>query len=83
MCTGNQLQVVTEFLKNNVATGSMVSAATGIPQKNFCRYKRQLEKAGKLAEVRNDVCQHTGFRAWYLTTDPTKFPQTAQLVLFL
>jgi hypothetical protein len=52
----------------------MVSFATGIPQKNITRYKRDLEKAGKLFEVEKKLCKQTGFRAWYLTTNPDLFP---------
>lgn len=70
----NQLQTIFEYLQIHVATASMVSDATGIPQKNICRYKRDLEKAGLLAEVDRKLCQKTGFKAWYLTTDKAKFP---------
>jgi hypothetical protein len=57
------------YLKNNVATASMISKATGISQKNICRYKRDLEKAGTLWEVKKALCAITGFKAWYLTTN--------------
>jgi hypothetical protein len=29
----------------------MISSATGIPKRNICKYKRNLEKAGKLWEI--------------------------------
>jgi hypothetical protein len=61
-----------EYLQNNVATASMVTADTGIPQKCITRYKRDLEKAGKLWEVEKKPCRKTRFKAWYLTTNPDK-----------
>lgn len=82
MQTKTQLQTIFEYLQNHVATASMVADATGVPQKNLCRYKRDLEQAGQLAEVKKDVCQHTGFSAWYITTDKSKFPKPVQLTLF-
>jgi hypothetical protein len=79
----NQLQTIFQYLQEHVATASMVADATGIYQKNICRYKRDLEKAGRLWEVEKAICQKTGFRAWYLTTDPTKSTiHTLQLNLF-
>ena len=74
-----QLQVVFEYLKEHIATASMVADATGVPQKCITRYKRNLEKAGLLWELNNDICQKTGFMAWYLTTDFHKF--TLALIL--
>ncbi len=71
------------YLQTNVATASMVEEATGIKQKNICRFKRSLEKAGRLWEVSEKRCQVTGFRAAYLTTDPSKAPSSpVQLNLF-
>ncbi len=79
-----QLQVLFNYLKNHTATASMVSEATGIYQKNICRFKRSLEKAGLLWEVKKKSCKVTGFKAHYLTTDPAKAPQDQfkQLTLF-
>jgi len=57
------------FLQNHIATASMASKATGIPQKNICRYKRDLEQAGELWEVSKQLCKETGYKAWYLTTN--------------
>lgn len=71
----NQLQTIFQYLKVQVATASMVSEATKVPQKNICRYKRDLEKAGLIAEVKKDNCQLTGFKAWYLTTNENLFPK--------
>jgi hypothetical protein len=78
----NQLQTIFHYLEKHVATASMVSKATGVPQKNICRFKRDLEKAGALAEIKKDTCQLTGFKAWYLTTNKNLFPQRQQLKLF-
>lgn len=72
-----QLKTIFTYLENNVATASMVSAATGIPQKNICRYKRDLEQAGYLAEIKKAACKITGFLAWYITTDKKQFPNNS------
>jgi hypothetical protein len=78
-----QLQTIFQFLQEHVATASMVSDETKVPQKNICRYKRDLEKAGRLWEIKKAVCHKTGFKAWYLTTDPRKVHNTnVQLTLF-
>jgi len=79
----NQLLTIFQYLQKNVATASMVADATGVPQKNICRYKRDLELSGRLWEVEKKLCKKTGFRAWYLTTDPNKAPKfKEQLKLF-
>lgn len=78
-----QLKTIFQYLKENVATASMVSDATGIYQKNICRFKRDLEKLGLLQEIEKKYCEKTGFMAWYLTTDESKFPvKNLQLKLF-
>lgn len=79
-----QLQTIFQYLFENIATASMVSAATDIPQKNICRYKRDLENSGRLWEVEKKLCKKTGFRAWYLTTNPAHAPKKMlnQLKLF-
>ena len=64
-----QVKTIFEFWQNHIATASMVSNATGVPQKNICRYKRDLEKAGQLFEISKTICAHTGYRAWYCTTN--------------
>jgi len=69
-----QIITIFQYLKHCTATASMVSAATGIPQKNICRFKRDLEKSGLLCEVEKKLCKQTGFKAWYLTTNPALFP---------
>lgn len=78
----NQLKTIFNYLQNHIATASMISEVTGIPQKNICRYKRDLEKAGRLFEVEKSVCQHTGFKAWYITCNPSFSPKVKQLSLF-
>ena len=77
-----QLITIFLYLKDHVATASMVSAATGIAQKCVTRYKRDMELAGRLWEVRRDYCKHTGHKAWYLTTDPEFKMNDNQLNLF-
>jgi hypothetical protein len=78
----SQLKTIFQYLQEHIATASMVSAATGIPQKNICRYKRDLEKAGRLWEIEKKLCKRTGFKAWYLTTNPEQAPFNNQLNLF-
>lgn len=71
----NQRQTIFEYLQKHVATASMVASATGVPQKNICRYKRNLEKAGQIWETTKTTCKETGFKAWYLTTNKAKGPK--------
>ena len=81
-CFRTQLKTIFQYLSDKTATASMIEEATGIPQKNICRYKRDLEKAGKLWEVLKTNCKRTGFKAWYLTTDSNRIPPQDQLTLF-
>lgn len=78
----NQLQTVYDYLQNHVSTATMVSEATGIPQKCICRYKRYLEKLGLLWEVKIGYCKVTGYTASYLTTNLSIKKQSVQLSLF-
>jgi hypothetical protein len=78
----SQLITIFQYLQENIATASMVSEATGIPQKNICRFKRDLETNGKLWEIEKKQCRKTGFKAWYLTTNPDNAPRCNQLTLF-
>ena len=64
-----QLKTIFHYLQEYTTTASMISKATGIPQKNICRYKKDLEKKGLLKEVTKRKCKVTGFSAWYLTTN--------------
>lgn len=62
-------QTIFSYLQNTIATASMISKATGITQKNICRYKADLEKKNLLFEVYKRSCKVTGYKAWYLTTN--------------
>ena len=77
-----QFKTIFHYLQEHTATASMVSDITGIPQKNICRYKRDLENAGRLWETEKKLCQLTGFQAWYLTTNPNEAPFDNQLKMF-
>lgn len=79
-----QAKTIFLFLQERTATASMLTEYTCVPQKNICRYKRDFEKAGLLWEVKKDACKITGYKAWYLTTNPTKAPSmnVSQLKLF-
>lgn len=66
----SQEQMMFEYLINHIATASMVSYALKIPQKNITRFKRRFECEGKLWTVKHEKCKITGFKAWYLTTNP-------------
>lgn len=73
--SATQLQTIFEYLSSRIETATMVSIATGIPQKSICRYKRDLEKRGLLTEIEKKLCKVTKFKAWHITTDKTKFTQ--------
>lgn len=77
-----QKQRVFLYLQKHIATGSMVSEATGVPHKNFCRYKSDMQQQGLLAEVKKAHCELTGFPAYYLTCNPDLFPKKNQLNMF-
>jgi hypothetical protein len=72
-----------EYLKKNLATCSMASNDLGIAQKNLCRYKADFEVQNRLWEVEYKKCKETGFKAWYLTTNPAFKPVSNQLELFV
>jgi hypothetical protein len=79
----NQLQTIFHYLQEHTATASMVADGTGIYQKNICRYKADLSKKNLLWEIEKKPCEITGFKAWFLTADPTKAPKAdIQLNLF-
>lgn len=65
----NEKKQFFNYLQKNTATASMAADALNIPQKNITRYKRQLEKVGKLKEVCKTICRKTKRRAAYLTTN--------------
>ena len=67
-------KTIFNYLYSNIATATMASMATGIPQKNITRYKRDLEKAGLLMEIEKKTCKASSYKAWYLTTNKDLFP---------
>ncbi len=79
---GRELYRVFIYLQKHTATASMVAAALNIHRPNLCRYKREWEKTGRLAEVKKGICKITKHRAYYLTTNPDLFPVHSQLKLF-
>jgi len=68
-----QTKIIFRYLLKFTATNTMTSNATGIPQKNICRIKRNLEKKGLLQEAERKLCKVTGHRASYLTTNKELF----------
>ena len=82
MRLSNETKLFYDSLKEQPKTNSMVCAETGLLQKNTCRYKRELEKANLLWVVERRICQATGFRASYLTTNEDLKPPQSQLQLF-
>ena len=64
-----QLKTIFAYLKENTATATMVTEATGVSQKNICRYKKDLQERGLLQEVEKKRCKITNRIAWYLTTN--------------
>lgn len=82
-CHTTQSRAFYLYLKENTVTCSMASEALKIPQKCLTRYKRDLEQSGNLWEVREGICQLTGFYAAYLTTNPDLAPSKPKpLTLF-
>ncbi len=57
--SSTELSTIFFYLNKHTATATMVAAATGIPQKNICRYKKDMEQSGILWEVRKDKCKCT------------------------
>jgi hypothetical protein len=79
----SETTVFYEYLKEHTATCSMVAEATGIKQKNLCRYKKTLQDENLLWEVDFRKCTLTGFKAEWLTTNPELIPTVNnQLSLF-
>lgn len=77
-----QKKTIFQYLQNHIATASMVTDATGIPQKCITRYKRDFEKLGILAEVKKAYCKKTNHLAWYLTTNKKEYPTSNQIEMF-
>jgi hypothetical protein len=78
----NELQAVSIFLQNNIATATQAAKALNIHRPNLCRYKRTLEKSNQLAVVKKGYCPITKHKAGFLTTNPDLFPKSNQLQLF-
>lgn len=70
----NELHAVFEYLQTRTATATMTATALGIYRPNLCRWKRCLQKAGLLAEVKKGPCVITKCRAAYLSTNPELLP---------
>ena len=78
-----QEKVVFDYLLLHVASASMVTDATGVPQKCITRYKRNYEKDGRLQQIKRDRCKITGRYVWFITTNKDLFPKISpQLTLF-
>ena len=73
---------VMAFLKDKLATASMVEVATGVHHKCITWIKRDLEENGYLWEVVKKPCDVTGRNAWWITCDPTLKPINPQYKLF-
>lgn len=79
----SDFQAFLEYLERVPATATEAAVTLGIYRPTVCRYKRALEKAGTLAEIRPVVCTITKRRAALLTADPTLFPKASlQVSLF-
>lgn len=66
----SQFRAFRKYLAQHTATCSVAAKDLDIPQKCLTRYKRRLEKAGKLIELFHGICPITGFPAAFLTTNP-------------
>jgi hypothetical protein len=66
-----ELQAVQTYLANNIATASMVAIDLCIYRPNLSRYKRTLEKYNHLVQLDKRTCKATGFKAHYLSCNPT------------
>jgi hypothetical protein len=60
-----QIKIISEYLKINVATVSMIKKATGVPHPILCRYIRNLEKSKIVHRTNISSCIVTGFKAQY------------------
>lgn len=66
------------YLNDKVTSCTDAAVMLNIPQKNLTRYKRELEKVGKLQVVKMQRCPHTGRWVQHITTDPKKFSPSSQ-----
>ncbi len=77
----NQLVIIRDFLKKNTATRYMIAIKTGIPIQSVCYRVAALFESDRVAVVKIDHCQISGYYAEYLTTDPEQFPDNLQTKL--
>ncbi len=84
--TGNQnsIDCYRDWLLHiqQIAKDSIVVDATGMQQRKISRFKRDLEKAGRLWETEKTLCKQTSFKAWYLLTNRRNIICSNQLNLF-
>lgn len=76
-----KMEQVSDFLKDKVATGSMIEQGTGVHHKSVTWIKCILEESGNLWEVYRGPCKVTKRMAWYLTTNPELRPPDNQCKL--
>lgn len=74
----NQLKRTELYFRDFAATRYMAAVDTGISIQNICRYVDVLRDSKKIAVVKIDHCQISGFKAEYLTTNPELFPADNQ-----
>lgn len=68
------LQAVHAYLRRNEATARMVSQATGIPVGAVFYCTECLRHMSLLWKTCRAYDKHTGYKAWYMTTDPRNAP---------
>ncbi len=66
-----ELNLVQAYLTTKIATATMVSVDLEIYRPNLCRYVSILSKQSLLSIVCVGKCKVTGFKARYLTCNPT------------
>ena len=77
-----QLKRTELYFRDFTATRYMAAVDTGISIQNICRYVDVLRDSNKIAVVKIDYCQISGFKAEFLTTNPELFPADNQLKLW-
>ena len=65
-----QKQIVFDYWLTHTATMSMVSAKTGVPQKNITRYVADFRDEKRITLICKTHCKITGFRAGFYSTNP-------------
>jgi hypothetical protein len=79
----NETAIYYEYLQEHVAANSMASESLSISQEKICNNKVELEKLNLLWEVYFRPCRLTGFKAQWLTTNPTLIPEVKHIQLAL